>query len=221
MSSSIKSTKIINPAYIFGHQRQNVNSLTSTVSVKELCLKNKDTFASGLISNSICVAFFDNKYPEDFYIRKAAIRLAVLDDVENNVDKHCGNCTKVASTCLVCLSETIYTDGLENLSYFDSLLQKQNKESKNILSRFTDTCILFMTICQLQETYWNEYAEFCKKNFAIGCFDCYDKDCPEYDESLKDFLAMSRETQDEKYERMKKVREYIENPTPIEGIPWW
>jgi hypothetical protein len=204
---SYSNEALIDPTYLFGHVRKNSSDLTSMVSVKDICMKNKDAFVAGIISHIAWGQLGNGK--EDLYIRGTAWILVVLDDVEKDDGAHCGDCTKVAVSCNICICESIFAEGISNLSYFKDLLEVQNEKIKSQLSKF-DNCILFMTICQFEEKYWNDFTNSYKE-----------LKIPTYFESLKVFMEMSEDEQNERYDRMKKVREYIENPIPIEGIPWW
>ena len=158
----------------------------------------------------MCFFFKDDK--NDKYIKEAAYRYALLESVDKDRGIHGGDCTKVCGSCSLCVNEGLYVEGLCDLSFFEELLRIQPTEIK---TKYDDSCVLFMTICQFQEKYWNEFDQHYKKH------GCYDKECPTYIECLREFFSLSDNEQDEKYNRMKKVKEYVDNPTPIEGIPWW
>ncbi len=209
----------INGKYIFGHNRKSNTEFYSTVSVKELLLKNKDVFAAGIIDHTVSDFAFHNQGTDDLYISASAWCIANVDDING----HYGDCTKACSTCTLCMVESIYTDGLTELVCFDGLLNKLDTNNKNKLAKY-DSCILFMTICQFQEEYWKEFSSHYDERFSKkdnNAISNYEKECPTYTKSLEIFLNMTDEEQLEKYNRMKLVREYIENPTKIEGIPWW
>lgn len=211
----------VNPKYIFGHNRKSNIEFYSTVSVEKLLLKNKDVLAAGIIDHTVTDYAFHDKGPEDLYIRASAWWIAHFGGTYK--DGHTGDCTKLPASCSLCMLESLYTDGLSNILCFDELISKLDEDSKNKLSGY-NSCILFMTICQLQEEYWREFSDYCKEYYTIEdnkppCN--FTKDCSSYKELLQKFLNMTEEEQLEKYNRMKLVREYIENPTKIEGIPWW
>jgi hypothetical protein len=67
----------------------------------------------------------------------------------------------------------------------------------------------------LQLCCWDDFDNYYKENKSFKL------NITTYFESLKTFMEMTEDGQNERYNRMKKVREYIENPTPVEGIPWW
>lgn len=219
MSELVKRKNCINPAYLFGHRKNDVIGLFSMISVKELCLKNKDAFAAGLIIYSVYDSYFDTKNSTDYYIKKAAISFSILDDVEKCKGYHKHICEKPSFSCPMCIYESRYIDGLFELSHFETVLSGQSDIIKNELKRFDNTCILFMTICQMQEIYWFNYSESLLNHVKFDFVPSeYDKECPEYEDSLNDFLIMSKDNQNERYERMKKIREYIENPYKINNI---
>lgn len=199
--------------YIFGHVKTD-NKFYSTVSVKELLLKNRDVFAAGVVQHATSdIAFYSNN-EQDPYIRASAYWMAILNESDETGD-HYGDCTKACGPCTLCHTECIYLDGLSDLIYFETLLRRNNLQGY-------DTCILFMTICQFTEEYWTNYINTVSQHYKSDIREFnYDTECPTYEESLKVFLAMPEEEQLTKYNRMKLVREYIENPTPIENIPWW
>jgi len=208
----------INGKYIFGHNRKSITEFYSTVLVEDLLLKNKDVFAAGIIDRGVSDFAF-HKGTDDLYIRASAWYIAQLD----NIHGHYGDCTKACGSCTRCIIESLYTDGLTELVCFDNLINKLDINNKNKLAKY-DSCILFMTICQFQEEYWRGFSDRCKEHFSKKDNTMilkYEKECPTCSESLETFLNMTEEEQLEKYNRMKLVREYIENPTKIQGIPWW
>lgn len=142
-----------------------------------------------------------------------------MDDCEKN-PSHFGDCVKQAISCNICIFEGYYCEGLLDLSYFQSLIDYQDKEVKDKLAKF-NTCILFMTICQLQENYWNEYTAHISAGFKNNIQTTFTKEFLNYIDCLNQFLGMTEEEQMVKYARMEKVYEYIQNPTKIDGIPWW
>lgn len=217
----------INPARIFGHKREGPCSLKSTVPVTDLCIKNKDTLAAGIVIGIVVQESWLDNGTEDVYIRNAAHTFACLDKIvkdDNGDIHHCGDCTKVSCSCNICIFESKYTEGLTDLSYFEDLLQLQNKETKDLLKGFDDICVLFMTVCQLQAKHWNKCSDYYTKCFAEKVpYSAYkfDEVCPDYIDCLNELLALPLSEQMDKYNRMLRVMEYIEHPTPIEGIPWW
>lgn len=198
----------IKSKHIFGHIRKNESKLISTISVKELCTKNKNALAAGIIYNGVTDILSLNNDIEDIYIRQSAHTYALLDDRETLNSLHNGDCVKMPMSCITCICEDIYTTGLCELSYFEELINfQQDDKIINKLSKF-DTCILYMTVHQYGEYYWHNY-----QTSNIELLSDYDY--------LLQFLSLSDDEQYVKYNRMKKIREYIENPIIIEGIPWW
>ena len=215
----------INPAHIFGHKRDGPCNLKSVIPVTNLCIKNKDVLAAGIVISTVTQESWLARGPEDVYIRNAAHTFACLDKIvkdDNGDIEHCGDCTKVASSCDICIFEDRYTRGLIDLSYFEDLLQLQNKETKDVLKKFNNGCVLFMTVCQLQAKHWNEFSlHYKKQSVAFPVYPSFNGVSPSYVDCINELLVLPENEQMLKYNRMLKVREYIENPTPIEGIPWW
>jgi hypothetical protein len=187
-----KNESYINPKYVFNHQRIN-NTLISHVHVKDLLVDDLLAIACASMTAK------DNQFcegDEDIYIRCVAWAIACL----NQCDHHCGDCTGVPQSCIKCIFEEAYGNALRDLCYFDDLLQIQFIKKYN-------TTILLMTIIQMQESYWDDF-------LGGGIL-------PEYDVLLKQFLDLSKEEQEEQYNRMVKVMDYVKNPVPLDGIPWW
>ena len=206
---------LANPAHIFGHRRKSPYDLISLIDVKDMCYKNKNAFAAGIMIHGVYNTFFhknDNK--NDRYIREAAYRFASLETVNKDRGIHGGDCTKACGSCSLCINEGLYVEGLCDLCYFEDLINIQSTEIK---TKYDDSTVLFMTICQLQEKYWNDFDQHYDEH---GCFE-KGKNPPDYVECLRKFFSLPENEQQEKYNRMVKVKEYIDNPTPIEGIPWW
>ena len=215
----------INPIHVFGHKRDGPYKLKSTIPVTDMLIKNKDAFSAGVVIGTVTQESWLDNGRDDVYIRNAAHSFACIDKIvkDNNGDiEHCGDCTKVSCSCDICIFENKYLEGLLDLSYFEDLLQIQNEEIKNKLKQFTNQCVLFMTICQFQAKHWIECMEYYKKKYNEGGLMVpFNQVCPSYIDCLNEFLAMQEDEQMILYNRMLKVREYIENPIPIEGIPWW
>ena len=49
---------LANPAHVFGHRRKSMYDLTSLIDVKEMCYKNKNAFAAGIIISGVMNVFF-------------------------------------------------------------------------------------------------------------------------------------------------------------------
>ena len=205
----------ISPKHIFGHKRKSITELESSICVKDMCLKNKDVLAASIVINNVTQSDWVGVTSCDSYIAKAAHSFACLDDIKS-CPQHSGDCTLQAASCNICIFEGYYAQGLIDLSYFEQLIECQDKEIKDKLNKF-NICILFMTICQLQEKFWNKRREEYSSNQQHSTVIDY----PSYIKSLNEFLEMSEEEQMVKYNRMVKVYEFIQNPTKIEGIPWW
>lgn len=214
----------IRTKYVFGHKRTNIADLKSTISVKDMCMANKDAFIAGLVENGVSDGTFYKSINDDYdmYINMIAHRLAMLDDTEKHPGLHYGDCVCIACTCNLCSCEGIYVAGLAYLSDFEESLRNKSPEVKDKIKRFDNECILFITILQIVEEYWNQYSEYSSKCFANGNTRVdYSPNIPDEKQLFEIFLNMTDEEQDKRYNRMKKVREYAENPFPIEGIPWW
>lgn len=135
-----------------------------------------------------------------------AYTFACLDDTQ----EHGGDCTYAPSTCITCLYETYYCEALVQIAYFEDLLQIQPKEIKEMLIKYNDI-ILLLTVLQMTQSYWDNWQHN---------YDNHIKE-PDSESCLREFLTLSAEEQHERYKRMEKVMNYVNNPIPIEGIPWW
>lgn len=196
----------INAKYVFGHQRRNEYNLVSHVSVKDLMLKNKDVLAVAVVMNTAKESHWNAREGEDVYIRMCAYTFACLDDDL----AHCGDCICVACSCNTCRYERYYCEALVEICYFEDLIQIQSSEIKELIKNY-DINILLLVVMQMTQSYWDNW----KSNYDNGIMDPNSETC------LREFLALSVEEQQEKYNRMVKVMEYINNPVKIEGIPWW
>lgn len=206
----------IYPCYIFGHVRKSYSDFISLIPVKDLFMKNRDILAVSAVMKGSYEPCFHQRQDHDLYVVTAAYIIASLDSADTDKGIHCGDCTKVPATCTTCLYEGQYAEALMDLSYFNDLVQVQNNEIKEILKKFNDSTVLFMVICQFREIYWINF----KKSYnETGKFS--DDSCPDYKDSLTEFLQTSEDNQMSLYKRMETVKSYVMNPTAIEGIPWW
>lgn len=200
----------VNAKHVFGHKRQSIIELTSTISIKKMCMANKDAFMAGLIENNSCNAYY-NKNNKDQYIELVNTAMDALDNLEKCNGIHCGDCVKAPCSCELCHYENIYVEGLALLCDFEQLLRNKNAEIKDKIKRFNSEGILFMAIIQMEEDYWTSYNEYFYKCRADGVEKKYNIIIPEINELFEMFLRMSDNEQDERYNRMRKVREYAED----------
>lgn len=196
----------VSTKYVFGHERINSSKLISHISVKEMMLKNKAVMAVASVSNTARESNWNAKEGQDVYIRMVAYMYACLEDTTT----HCGDCICVSCSCITCMYESYYCEALGDISYFEDLLQIQPAEIKQILNKY-DTIILLMTLMQMIQPYWD--------NFMVNYNNKVED--PNIDSCLRTFLSLTEGEQQEKYQRMVKVWEYVNNPIKIEGIPWW
>lgn len=192
----------MNQSALFDHVRTSVQDLQSTISVKDMFLNNKDLLAISIVQHTVVQPWRKNE-SVDAYINQAAWSLAMIDKLTLD---HCGDCTKLAAPCETCVFEIGYLEAMEILADYDKVIVGFDKYNK---------VILMMTVMALAEKYWTKYKDDLKQD--------NDQKLTEFDENslFEEFLNLTEQEQDLNYARMKALRDYLDNPVKIEGIPWW
>jgi hypothetical protein len=183
---------------LFGHVRKSQTEFISTNSIKDICMTNKEIFAVSII---LCIVQEPGSYDNfgvDKYIACAAYKLALLDS-----DFHSGDCICEAATCIKCVNEESFISGIEFIKEL-----APNDES-------IDQITFAMCVASLAEEYWIAFYE--KELHTI-----YDDDnIPSSQNLIDKFLQLKDDEKSTLIARMKNVRDYIENPYPVNEIPWW
>lgn len=193
--------------------------LYSKINVYDIAMASKNILACGIVAESIHDIDTINSeiaYDVDPYIKMSAWWIELLKMCKSDFI-HFGDCVKQSITCTLCMCEDMYMFGESEMNYFCELVQKYDMFDNY------DIAILYMTVKQLEEEYWNGFKQLCDEHFKNkenkGLPE-HEK-CPEIEDLMNQFMQMPMEEQQAKYNRMKKVREYIKSPYKIEGIPWW
>jgi len=185
----------LSPGSSFEESESKDLTKTTPQTIHEKIAANPVAFAVGVLNYAVTHPDRFTEYKTDKYRAWAAWAFAILNDKP----VHFGDCTGVESSCVLCMLEEFYKDGEEILEDFRELCVE-------------DVSLMLGTIT-LDEEYWREFEKWVKGERETT---------PESLEFLDLLVSFWKHPEkDVVMERMKAYIEYIKNPYPIEGIPWW